>query len=165
MMGKKKTPAEAKADFGRHIVCSQQVFAHFADRLGIAEELALRVASCFGSGLGRADVCGCVTGGLMVLGLAHGCGGPCSRAEQQSLYAVRDAFTAAFSRAQGSLLCREILGHDLTIPGQRAVIVEKGLFSSVCAPLVCAACAMLEELLRARPPARAARMMQAGLPR
>lgn len=75
MMGKKKTPAESKADFGRHIVCSQQVLAHFADRLGIARESALRIASCFGSGLGRADVCGCVTGGLMALGLAHGRGG------------------------------------------------------------------------------------------
>ena len=147
MMGKKKTPAESEADFGRHIVCSQQVFAHFADRLGIAPESALRIASCFGSGLGRADVCGCVTGGLMALGLAHGRGGACSRAEQQSLYAERDAFTAAFSRAHGSLLCREILGHDLTLPEQRAVIVEKALFSSVCAPLVCATCEMLEELL------------------
>lgn len=146
-MAKKKTAAESEADFKRRIVCSQQVPAHFVHRLGIAEELALRAASCFGSGLGRAEVCGCVTGGLMVLGLAHGCGGACSRAERLSLYSRRDAFTAAFSQAHGGLLCREILSHDLTVPEQRAVIVQKGLFRSVCAPLVCATCEMLENLL------------------
>lgn len=146
-MVKGKTVVESEADFGRHIVCSQQVFAHFADRLNIARNLALRTASCFGSGLGRADVCGCVTGGLMVLGLAHGHGGACSRDEQQILYARRDAFTTAFFQTRGSLFCREILRYDLTIPEQRALIVEKGLFSSICAPLVCATCDMLEELL------------------
>lgn len=142
-----KTVAESEADFRRHIVCAQQVFAQFAGRLGLAPHLALRTAACFGSGLGRANVCGCVTGGLMVVGLAHGCGGACSRAERQDLNARRDAFTEAFSQARGSLLCREILGYDLTIPEQRAIIVQKGLFSSVCAPLVCATCEMLEELL------------------
>ena len=81
-MTKSKTVTESQADFSC-IVCAQQVFAHFADRLGIAPDVALRTASCFGSGLGRADVCGCVTGALMVLGLAHGHGGACSRAEQR----------------------------------------------------------------------------------
>ena len=57
-MAGRKTATESQADFKRLIVCAQQVFAHFADRLGIAPELALRTASCFGSGLGRADVCG-----------------------------------------------------------------------------------------------------------
>ena len=146
-MAGRKTATESQADFKRLIVCAQQVFAHFADRLGIAPELALRTASCFGSGLGRADVCGCVTGGLMVLGLAHGNAGAWSREEQRVLYARRDAFTGAFARAHGGLLCREILGYDLTIPDQRAVIVDKGLFTSVCAPLVCATCDMLEDLL------------------
>ena len=84
---------------------------------------------------------------VTVLLLAHGHGGACSRAEQRSLYARRDAFTAAFAEAHNGLLCREILGYDLTVPEQRALIVEKGLFASVCAPLVCAACDMLEGLL------------------
>ena len=55
-MAKSKTVTESQADFGQRIVCAQQVFAHFADRLGIAPDVAMRTASCFGSGLGRADV-------------------------------------------------------------------------------------------------------------
>lgn len=139
--------AEAQENFGMGIICAQQVFAHFAARFGLQPDDAMRAASCFGSGMGQAATCGCVTGALMALGMAHGCAGPCSRERKGNLYSRRDAFMTAFVRAHGSLLCREILGHDLTIPQERALIMEKGLFTTVCAPLVCAACDLLEEYL------------------
>ncbi|CAK7010738.1 MAG: hypothetical protein DESF_00420 [Desulfovibrio sp.] len=139
--------AEAQENFGMGIICAQQVFAHFSERFGLSPDDAMRAASCFGSGMGQAATCGCVTGALMALGMAHGCAGPCSRERKGNLYSRRDAFMTAFFRAHGSLLCREILGHDLTIPQERALIMEKGLFTTVCAPLVCAACDLLEEYL------------------
>ncbi|MEG6501456.1 MULTISPECIES: C-GCAxxG-C-C family protein [unclassified Desulfovibrio] len=139
--------AEAQENFGMGIICAQQVFAHFSERFGLSPDDAMRAASCFGSGMGQAATCGCVTGALMALGMAHGCAGPCSRERKGNLYSRRDAFMTAFVRAHGSLLCREILGHDLTIPQERALIMEKGLFTTVCAPLVCAACDLLEEYL------------------
>lgn len=139
--------AEAQENFGMGIICAQQVFAHFSERFGLQTNEAMRAASCFGSGMGQAATCGCVTGALMVLGLAHGCGGPCSRERKRNLYSRRDAFMTAFARSHGGLLCREILGHDLTVPEERALIVEKNLFTTVCAPLVCATCGLLEEYL------------------
>ena len=77
---------EVQENFNMGIICAQQVLTHFADRLGLPEETALRVASAFGSGMGRAEVCGCVSGSLMVLGMLHGPSGPCSRPQ-------KDAFT------------------------------------------------------------------------
>ena len=53
---------EVQENFNMGIICAQQVLTHFADRLGLPEETALRVASAFGSGMGRAEVCGCVSG-------------------------------------------------------------------------------------------------------
>ena len=138
---------EVQENFNMGIICAQQVFAHFSERFGLSPDDAMRAASCFGSGMGQAATCGCVTGALMALGVAHGCAGPCSRERKGNLYSRRDAFMTAFVRAHGSLLCREILGHDLTIPQERALIMEKGLFTTVCAPLVCAACDLLEEYL------------------
>ena len=67
---------EVQENFNMGIICAQQVLAHFADRLNLPEETALRVASAFGSGMGKAEVCGCVSGALMVLGLMHGPSGP-----------------------------------------------------------------------------------------
>ena len=42
---------EVQEDFNMGIICAQQVLAHFADRLGLTEEIALRIASAFGSGM------------------------------------------------------------------------------------------------------------------
>ena len=60
---------EAQENFHMGLICAQQLFAHFAERLGLPEETALRIASPFGAGMGQAEVCGCVTGSLMVLGM------------------------------------------------------------------------------------------------
>ena len=138
---------EVQENFNMGIICAQQVLAHFADRLALPEETALRVASAFGSGMGKAEVCGCVSGALMVLGLMHGPSGPCPRPQKQAFYARRDAFTEAFAKAHGSLLCRGILGHDLTTPEGMAAVRNDNLFIKTCAPLVCKTCALLEEYL------------------
>ena len=53
--------------------CSQAVFGAFAEELGINEETAFKLAAPFGGGVGRQrEVCGAVSGMLMVLGLEEG---------------------------------------------------------------------------------------------
>ena len=138
---------EVQENFNMGIICAQQVFVHFADRLNLPEETALRVASAFGAGMGKAEVCGCVSGALMVLGLMHGPSGPCARPQKQAFYDRRDAFTEAFAKAHGSLQCRAILGHDLTTPEGMAAVRKGNLFIKTCAPLVCTTCALLEDYL------------------
>ncbi len=83
----------------------------------------------------------------MVLGLMHGPSGPCARPQKQAFYDRRDAFTEAFARAHKSLLCREVLGHDLTTPEGMAAVRKDNLFIKTCAPLVCTTCALLEDYL------------------
>ena len=138
---------EVQEDFNMGIICAQQVLAHFADRLGLTEETALRIASAFGSGMGKAEVCGCVSGSLMVLGMLHGPSGPCSRPQKDAFYARRDAFTGAFAKAHGSLQCRGVMGHDITTPEGMAAVKQNNLFIKTCAPLVCHTCALLEDYL------------------
>ena len=58
--------------FSQKLHCSQSVLAAFADECGITEEQALKLGSCFGSGMRKGEVCGAVTGALMVLGLLYG---------------------------------------------------------------------------------------------
>ncbi|SCM72745.1 C-GCAxxG-C-C family protein [Desulfovibrio sp. 86] len=146
-MRKKMDIDAVREDFNMGIICAQQVLSHFSERFGVPEKDALRLASCFGSGMGQASTCGCVTGALMVMGLAHGVAGPRSREQKQNLYGRRDAFMAAFAAAHGSVECRGVLGHDLTDPQQLAVIKEKKLFTTVCVPLICETCTLLEEYL------------------
>ena len=53
--------------------CAQAVFGAFSQDLGLDSQEAMRLASPFGAGLGKLrEVCGAVSGMLMVLGLARG---------------------------------------------------------------------------------------------
>ena len=53
--------------------CSQAIVAAFAPSLGLDRDTALKIASGFGSGMGRlAETCGAVTGAFMILGLKLG---------------------------------------------------------------------------------------------
>ena len=53
-----------------HYNCTQGVLVPFAEDLGITEEQAYKIGANFGKGMKIGSVCGAVTGGLMVLGLA-----------------------------------------------------------------------------------------------
>ena len=53
--------------------CSQSVYAAFAEELGITVEEAAKKASPFGAGFGKLrEVCGAVTGMVMVIGDLYG---------------------------------------------------------------------------------------------
>ena len=53
--------------------CSQSVLLAFHEELGLDKETAARMASPFGGGMGRLrEVCGTVSGMLLVLGLLRG---------------------------------------------------------------------------------------------
>ena len=55
--------------------CAQSVFAAFSDVTGIDEELAVRLSSSFGAGMGRMrEVCGACSAMFMVAGILYGPG-------------------------------------------------------------------------------------------
>jgi len=69
MTGKEKAVSLFKEGYN----CSQSVFAAYADRYGIDKEMALKLSASFGGGMGRMrEVCGAVSGMLMVAGLEIG---------------------------------------------------------------------------------------------
>ncbi|WP_303927249.1 C-GCAxxG-C-C family protein [Desulfovibrio piger] len=136
---------EIARQFAACIACSQQICRHFAPRLGIDDSLALRMAAAFGSGMGHAGTCGCFTGAMLVLGLRfgpHESATACACTERLAGEIRR--FEGLFRQAHGSLLCRDILGIDISSPEGLARACAQGLFSSVCAPLVARTCALLE---------------------
>lgn len=59
--------------FSQGYSCSQAVLAVYAEKYGMDEKVLFKISSSFGGGLaGKRDVCGAVTGALMVLGLEYG---------------------------------------------------------------------------------------------
>ncbi len=139
---------KAVAYFGNNFNCSQAVFATFAEELGMDVETALKIGTPFGSGARRGNICGAVSGALMVLGLKYGHCHSENAEEKARAYEVTDDFLKRFTEAQGSVVCRELLKYDLTKEADMNEIMEQNLFRTVCPEMVRCAAAIVEEMLK-----------------
>lgn len=91
--------------------CAQSVFLACCDLYGLTDkDLALRVSSSFGGGIGRMrSVCGAALGMFMLEGLRSGNVEGTPEAKQRNYAQVQD-LAARFRDEHGSLICAEILG-------------------------------------------------------
>jgi C_GCAxxG_C_C family probable redox protein len=138
---------QAVSYFKKGFSCSQAIVAAYAPSLGMDRDMALKIASGFGGGMGRlAETCGAVTGAFMVLGLKYGSAAS-DREAKETVYALVREFAARFQVRHGSLVCRDLLGCDLNTPEGLALAQEKKLSSTVCPPYVETAAEILEEML------------------
>ena len=134
--------------FGKKFHCSQAVFAAFAEELGLTDEQALKIGACFGGGMRKGEVCGACAGALMALGLKYG------QAEEQDIESrlktneVTDRFMAKFKEENGSYMCKELLGCDLSTEEGIAVALEKKFFTEFCPKMVESATRIAEDILR-----------------
>jgi len=98
--------------------CSQSVLSSFSDKLSISTDAALKMADGFGAGMGRKQqVCGAVTGSILVLGFLYGRGENEPVGKHEYTYAKVKEFMDHFEALHGSVICRELLkGCDLLIP-------------------------------------------------
>ena len=89
--------------------CAQAVFLAFADVTGFDKETALRLSSGFGGGMGRMrEVCGAVSGAIMVLGMIKGYSS-LDDAEKMEHYARVQEFARRFKEKHDTIICRELL--------------------------------------------------------
>lgn len=133
--------------FANNFNCSQAVFAAFAPDFGIDEELALKLGTSFGGGARNGEICGAVSGALMVLGLKYGHYQSDNNEQKSRAYAIAVEYTKRFKEANKSIVCRDLLGYDLTIHEDMACIKEKNLFNDICPKMVKSAVEVLEGIL------------------
>ena len=133
--------------YGRNFNCSQGVFTTYAIEHGIDEKLALKMATNFGGGARKGEMCGAVSGALMVLGLLYGHSESEDPDTKARAYAMSEEYMNRFIRRNGSVVCRELLGYDLSKPEEKAVILEKDLFRTFCPDMIRSAVEILDELI------------------
>lgn len=91
--------------------CSQCLILAFEDVITIDKETALKIASPFGGGMGRLrEVCGSVSGMFMVLGYIMGYNEPDDYEGKKVLYEHIQELARRYEEANGSIICRELLG-------------------------------------------------------
>ena len=112
MEEKAKSRAERAAEYFRMgYNCCQSVALAFADKFGEnSEQGVAALASGFGGGFARQrEVCGCVSGMTLVAGAVLPAD-PENMESRTRNYAFVQKLCAEFREAQGSIICRELLG-------------------------------------------------------
>ena len=130
--------------------CSQCMMIAFEDLIPIDLTLALQIASPFGGGMGRLrEVCGSVSGMFTILGYIYGYHAPDDYEGKKVLYAHIQELAKRYEAANGSIICRELLGldiqHDSATPEKRTESYYK---ARPCAEKIGSAAEILEEYLK-----------------
>jgi C_GCAxxG_C_C family probable redox protein len=140
---------EAVACLEKGFVCSQAVFATYAESLGLKPEIALPIADAFGAGMGgMAETCGVVTGAFMVIGLKYGrVHADDSEAKEKTRRLIKE-LVRRFKNRHGSITCKTLLDVDISTDEGMEAANEKGLFETHCPKFVRDAAEILENLIQ-----------------
>ena len=148
-----KYAKKAGENFRAGYNCSQSVVLAFEDLYDIDRETALKVSSSFGGGMGRLrEVCGGVSGMLIVAGLLYGYHEPRDYEGKSEHYARVQELAQAYEAENGSIVCRELLGltqkRDEPKPEQRT---EEYYKKRPCEQLVKMAAGIMEAYIKEHP--------------
>lgn len=131
--------------------CSQSVVVAFCDVTGLTPEFSAKLASSFGGGMGRMrEVCGAVSGMLMVAGLLYGYDTPGDDKSKLEHYKLVQYLAGQFREREGSIVCREILKNPPSDPNPTPRTAEF-YKKRPCARLVALAAEILDAYIAEHP--------------
>ena len=130
--------------------CAQAVYMAYADLFGMETKTAAVIAAPMGAGIGRMrEVCGTVSGAALVAGLAIPCDDPHDLDSKTRCYALVQQVADRFREANGSIICRELLGiapiKESPVPSPRTEAYYK---KRPCVELVRMSATFIGEALR-----------------
>ena len=131
--------------------CAQAVAVAFCDVTGLEKDFAAKMASSFGGGMGRMrEVCGAVSGMLMVAGLLYGYETPGDDVSKKEHYTRVQYLAGQFREQVGSIVCREILKNPASDPNPTPRTAEF-YKTRPCAWMVILAARILDAYIREHP--------------
>lgn len=146
--------SESRVEYARRLFesgcnCAQSVFVAYADLLGMDIEMALKMSSAMGGGIGRMrEVCGTVSAMAMLAGLKEGNADPEDEEAKEHIYALVRHMSALFKEQQGTIICRELLGiegmEESAKPSRRT---PEFYASRPCGRIIACAAEIIEDVL------------------
>ena len=129
--------------------CAQSVFSAFCEDFNIDRDTALKTSCGFGAGMARKqEVCGALTGGILVIGAKYGRGELEDRSATELTYDKVRLLLDRFADLRGTLICRELLnGCDLTTEEGQRHFKQARLLETFCSGCVRDVVLILEEIL------------------
>ena len=134
-MGKANRAADY---FSKGFYCSQSVIGSFCEKYDMETDVAFRISCGLNSGCRGAEICGAVSGAILVIGLKHG-------DSKQTCNSKTEEFIEAFKDKHGEITCRGLLGCDISTTKGKAEFKIKNLAKSTCMNMVKSAAQILED--------------------
>lgn len=138
----------AKSCFSEGFSCSQAVLSAYCDLFNLDRNTALKISQPFGGGIAhQGETCGAVSGAFLVIGLRFG------RIQAEDLEAREKTyekilnFIDLFTAKNGSTVCRDLLGHDISTPEGFQNAKDAGLIETLCPKLIQSSVEILENIL------------------
>ena len=131
--------------------CAQAVAVAFADVTGMDKKEAAKLAAPFGGGMGRMrEVCGAVSGMLMVLGTLYGYDNADADSKKKELYQQVQALAEQFKEENGSIICRDLLQNPPSDPNPSPRTAEY-YAKRPCARMVMTAARLMDGFIAQHP--------------
>jgi len=125
--------------------CSQAIFATYGEYVSSGKldyDTCMKIASGFSGGIARAGhVCGAVTGAIMALGLKYG-----GSKIEQDVNDASNTLLKEFTDLHGTVICRELINHDLITPEDLKHAFDSGAFNN-CSTYVEDVAKIMEKLI------------------
>jgi C_GCAxxG_C_C family probable redox protein len=126
--------------------CAQSVLLTMFEHWNGKNELVPKVATAFGAGIGRCgSICGALTGGVLAISIKYGTNEH-SMQKRLKAYNIAKKFYEHFEVENGSVLCRELIGYDLSDPEQQEKARKADVFEEKCTAFVRKAVEILLEV-------------------
>ena len=143
-----KKAKEAAHAFCNGHSCAQAILTTYSDKYNINVEQAMKLTAGLAGGMGRmAKTCGTVTGSILVRGLEKSSGKPGDKKSKEATMQAVQTFSKKFEKQHSTLICKELLGCDISYESGYRTAREAGLLKSHCPHFVETAVDILEEII------------------
>lgn len=126
--------------------CAQVVLGAFCEDSGLALTMAFKLTNGFGGGVRCGEMCGAVSGAVMVIGLK--CGFYIEKDFKQKGYCNKKAFefVEKFKEENASVLCRDLLGINIRVPDDFNTPESQAAHKYICPKMIASAVRILENM-------------------
>ena len=129
--------------------CAQSVLAAFTDLIGTPERQLMDLAGGFGGGAGTGELCGAVSGAVMVLGLLTPVDMNDPMGSKKRTTALGKEFQKRFVEKFGYLRCHDLLKNPTQASSATPAAQSMGV-TNHCRLMIVTAVEILEEMLAGR---------------
>jgi len=134
--------------FNKGFNCAQAVLSSHSEEYGLDETMAKKIGGAFIGGIANnGEVCGAVSGALMLIGLKYGQHIEGDIESKNKTNQITNEYLQKFKDEFGSIICRELLNYDIKIEEEAKKARESGIFKTLCPLLVKKSVDFVEEVL------------------